>query len=109
MHDHVGGRVEATLGCSHFAGDIVERFRGRLPIVLIGGDLERLDIGPGQQSIVVEHFFEVWYKPLTIRGVTRKPATDVIVHPAVPHGIQGLTHHLECVGIVETTIESHQQ
>ena len=47
-----------------------------------------MQIGAGQQSVVVEHLLEVGDQPVGVDRVAGEPAAQVVVHAAGSHGIQ---------------------
>ncbi len=52
-----------------------------------------MQIGAGQQRVVVQHLLEVGDDPARVHGVAREPAADLVVHAAAGHGAQGLEAH----------------
>ena len=54
------------------------------------GDQVGVQVGTGQQGVIVEHFFKVGHQPAVIDAVTGKATADEIVHAALGHRFQGV-------------------
>src|SRR5438105_1504168 len=77
--------VETAFRRCHFPLDKSEDLVGdagekRILVPLPGSRVQACE-----QSVVVQHLFEMWNEPARIDGVTMKTAADLIVHPAVSH------------------------
>ena len=68
--------------------------RARDPgVSVVAGGPERLQVGVGEERVVVQHLLEVRNQPLGIGAVARESAAELVVDPAVGHGVERAGHH----------------
>ena len=60
------GRVEAALGRSHLAQDVIQRLLTDPLVKRISTNLKGVEIECGELRIVVQHLLEVGHKPDTV-------------------------------------------
>ena len=48
-----------------------------------------VQVGAGQEGVVVEHLLEMGDQPVGVNRVAGEPAAQVVVHAAGGHGVQG--------------------
>ena len=80
--------VEAALGAVHLAERPVERVAGDLHPALVAGPLPAVQVGAGQQRVVVEHLLEVGDEPLGVDRVAGEAAADLVVDAAAHHPVE---------------------
>ena len=72
-----------------------------------------VEVGSSELRLVVKHFLEVRYVPVTINRVTMKSAADMIVHSARSHFAQREQRHVEgvfaIIALGIACVESHQE
>ena len=51
--------------------------------------LEAVEVGAGEQRVVVEHLLEVGHQPARVDGIAREAAADLVVDAAARHGVEG--------------------
>ncbi len=56
--------------------------------------LPGMQIGSGEQGVIVEHFFKMRHQPTRIGAVAVKTAAHLVVDPAAGHGLQGVLYRL---------------
>ena len=61
----------------------------------VAGQPPPVQVGPGQQTIVVQHLFEVRHHPGGVDAVAREAAVELVVHPAARHRPAGGRRHLQ--------------
>ena len=85
----VEGRVEAALGAAHLAQRPVERLLADPPVALVAEHLPAVQVGAGQQGVVVEHLLEVGDEPGGVDRVAGEAAADLVVDAAGHHRVEG--------------------
>ena len=78
-------RVEAALRPAHLAQRPVERVGADPAPALVPQRLPAVQVGAGQQGVVVEHLLEVGYEPRFVDRVAGEAAADLVVDAAVGH------------------------
>ena len=86
-------RGEAALGQPQLAHHVVERLLDDRAIPRLARDDERVQVGGGEQRVVVEHLLEVRHEPALVDRVAVEAAADEVVHPAGRHPVERLRHH----------------
>ncbi|MBA7701099.1 hypothetical protein ES703_109830 [subsurface metagenome] len=88
-------RVEPSLRLHHIPQNIGENLPCRFFVFLFSSCLIGLSVGHGQQSLIVEHLFKMWYKPSRISRVAVKPKPDMVVNATSPHLLKRFFNHLQ--------------
>ena len=73
-----------------------EEVQGRARDVRVAVDTgrpERLDVGVGEEGVVVQHLLEVRDEPFGIGAVAREPAAELVVDATVGHRLERVRHH----------------
>ena len=83
----IRGRIKPPFWAGHFPENVVEGFGRHATILRILGDLVRLHIGSSQECVIIEHFLEMWHKPVIICGIAGKASADVVIDAAVSQTI----------------------
>ena len=78
-------RVEAALGTAHLPQRPVERLAANAPEQRLAGHLPAVQVGPGQQRVVVEHLLEVGTVQVRVHRVAGKAAAHLVVDAASRH------------------------
>ncbi len=92
-------RGEPALGQRHVAQQVVERLLRDDPVPLLAGRRVRVQVGRGQQGVVVEHLLEVRHQPSAVHRVAGEAAGQYVVHPPGRHPVQRRRHHRRRLGI----------
>ena len=87
-------RAEAALGTAHLAQRPVERLAANPPEALPPRDLPAVEVGAGEQRVVVEHLLEVGHGPGGVDRVAGEAAADLVVDPAAGHRLERAERHL---------------
>ena len=77
--------VEAKL-----AHEVVERLLRHLAVALVPGHEPAVQVGRGEQRVVVEHLLEVRHEPALVDRVAMEAAADQVVHASGGHAVEGL-------------------
>ena len=77
--------VETAIFVTQFAHHKVQRFLDDTTVERLLRYLISVQVGAGQQGVVVQHLLEVGHQPFFIGGVAGKATTDLVVHAAVGH------------------------
>ena len=72
----------------------VERLAAHALEQRVAGDLPGVQVGAGEQRVVVEHLLEVRDEPGAVDRVAGEAAADLVVHAAARHPAQGVQRHL---------------
>ena len=88
------GGIKATFRRDHFTNNIIKRFLDNTFIKRIASDEIGMQIEATEQSVVVEHFLEVWHEPLSIYRVAMKTSTQLVVDTAIGHMLKGYFDNL---------------
>ena len=72
----------------------VERLAADAREALLAGDLPGVQVGAGEQRVVVEHLLEVRHEPDAVDRVAGEAAADLVVHAAGGHPAQRVQRHL---------------
>ena len=86
----VQGAVEASLRPAHLAQGPLQRVHAHPAQLLLAGGLPGVQVGAGQQRVVVEHLLEVGHGPGVVDAVAVKAAAELVVDPAAGHRPQCL-------------------
>ncbi|MBS1270597.1 MAG: hypothetical protein MAG794_01554 [Gammaproteobacteria bacterium] len=88
--------IKSALRGHHVSGQIPGDILGRIPVEHFVRGLERFGIKLQELGIVIQHLFEMRYRPVAVRAVAMESAADMVVDPAVRHRVQcfdqGLAH-----------------
>ena len=79
------GTVETALGVRHVLKNVVERLGDHAGISRMARGAVGVQVDGGEQSVVVQHFFEVRRQPPRIDTVPREAAGQMIVDAALQH------------------------
>ena len=60
------GRVETALGVGHLSQHVVQGFLRDAAVKPTAGNQMAVEVKPGQQSVVVQHFLEVGHQPVGV-------------------------------------------
>ncbi len=82
------GRREAALGLAQIAQHIGDRLVEHLPPARLTDLLPRVQVGAGEERLVVEHLLEVGDHPERVDRVAREPPAEVVVHAARRHRVE---------------------
>ena len=85
---------ESTLGAAQLAQDEVQRLLAGAAQDRVAADLEPVQVGAGEQRVVVEHLLEVGHGPRGIDGVPGEPAAHLVVDASGGHRLQRVQRHL---------------
>ena len=85
----VESRVEAALGPAHLPQHPVQRLLAGAAVALVAQGLPAVQVGAGQQGVVVEHLLEVGDQPDGVDRVTREAAAELVVDAAGQHRVEG--------------------
>ena len=88
----VEGRVEAALGAAHLAQHPVERLLADAPVALVAERLPAVQVGAGEQGVVVEHLLEVGDEPAGVDRVAGEAAAELVVDAAGHHRVERSLH-----------------
>ena len=89
------GGVEAALGGEQLALEVVEDGAGEFGVACRAGLAVQLQVQSWQQSVVVQHLFEVRHEPAEVRAVASEAAAEVIEDAAGGHLVRGEGGQLE--------------
>ena len=85
----VEGRVEAALGAAHLAQHPVQRLLADAAVALVAERLPAVQVGAGEQGVVVEHLLEVGDEPVGVDRVAGEAAAELVVDAAGQHRVEG--------------------
>jgi hypothetical protein len=91
----VVGGVEAALGAAHLAQQPVERLLADPPIARVAEHLVAVQVGAGEQAVVVEHLLEVGDLPGRVDRIAGEAAAELVVDAAREHRVEGALDVLE--------------
>ena len=86
--------AEPAFGPAQLSQGEVERPLAYLAQARLAGHLPAVEIGAGEQRVVVEHLLEMWDRPGGIDRVAGKAATELVVDAAARHRLQRRQRHL---------------
>ncbi len=81
-------RVEAALRPPHLAQRPVERLVADPAVALVAEDLPAVQVGAGEQRVVVEHLLEVGDEPGGVDRVAGEAAAELVVDAAGRHRVE---------------------
>ena len=81
-------RVEAALGPAHLAQHPVERLLAGAPVAPVAEPLPAVQVGAGEQRVVVEHLLEVGDEPDRVDRVAGEAAAELVVDAAGEHRVE---------------------
>src|SRR5437016_9692424 len=90
------GKKSTVLG-GHVVRDVIQNVARDVGELSILRDLKCVEIRGRKLRLIVKHFFEMRYMPVTIDRVTMKSAAEMIVHSARRHFTEREQIHLQCV------------
>src|SRR5262249_3582387 len=96
------GREEPAIFRRHVASDVIEDVARDRFVLFIFCDLERVEVRDSKLRLVVKHFLEMRYVPVTIDGITMKSAADMVMHTPCGHFAQREQSHFQRVFAVIT-------
>ncbi len=82
------GREPPAVGVLEVAAHVVDRLGQHLGEPWLAGQLPGMEVGPGEQRVVVEHLLEVGHEPDVIDRVASETSAEVVVDAAGRHRIQ---------------------
>jgi hypothetical protein len=85
---------ERALVLAELAQREVERLAAHALEQRLAGDLPAVQVGAGEQRVVVEHLLEVRDEPGAVDRVAGEAAADLVIHAAAGHPPQGVERHL---------------
>ena len=91
-------RAEAALRPAHLAQRPVERLDADLGKALLARHLPGVQVGAGQERVVVEHLLEVRHRPGRVDRVAREAAANLVVDAARGHRVQRRRGQLDIAG-----------
>ncbi len=94
----VQGAVKAPLGTDHLPQGPLQRVDAHRQQLRVTTGLPAVQVGPGEQTVVVEHLLEVGRCPGLIDAVPVKPPAKHVVDAACRHRPQGAERHLALGG-----------
>ena len=99
--DAVGVRVlrrgEPALGQPQLPQHVVQGLLGHAAVALVPGHDPGVQVGRGEERVVVEHLLEVRDEPVRVHGVAVEAAAEQVVHAACGHAVEGEAGHAERV------------
>jgi hypothetical protein len=81
-------RLEPALGAAHLTQRPLESLLADSAPALVAEVLPAVQVGAGQQGVVVEHLLEVRDEPLPVDRVAREAASDLVVDPTGSHPVE---------------------
>ncbi len=94
-------RVIAALNGLHFSHHPRRSLRNDFGVERLRFRQPQFAVQTQQRAVVVEHFFEVGYRPLAIDAVAAEAAAQLIVNPAFGHFGQRQSRHAQSVSVVD--------
>ncbi len=79
------GRRDAAALDAHLAQEVVERQLDDPPVALLPVDGVGVEVGAGEQRVVVQHLLEVRHEPAVVDRVAMEAAADHVPHAARGH------------------------
>ncbi len=92
------GGGEAAAGKAELAQHVVERLLDDGAVAGLPRHGPRVQVGGGEEGVVVEHLLEVRHEPAVVDRVAVEAAADEVVHPAGRHAVQRRLHHRHGLG-----------
>src|SRR5438067_7718677 len=89
------GRIQSTLGRSHVPPDVIKNVAGSCGEVRFPRDLKSVQISARQLRLIVKHFLEMRYVPISVDRIPVKSATDMIVYSTSRHLSQCQQDHFQ--------------
>ncbi len=83
------GRGEPARRLGQVREDVADRLLDHEPVALLAEEHVGVEVGPGQQRLVVEHLLEVGDQPHPVGRVAVEAAAQLVVQPAARHGVEG--------------------
>ena len=75
---------------SHVAQQVVQSLLTYPPVSLLPRELPGVQVGAGQEGVVVEHLLEVGHQPFVVGGIAVETSSQVVEDAPCGHGVQGL-------------------
>ena len=88
-------RGEAAAREQHLAQQVPDRLLDDRAVAVLACHDPRMEVGGGQQRVVVEHLLEVRHDPARVDGVAVEAAADDVVQAAGGHPVERPSHHPE--------------
>ena len=101
--------IKSSGRVGHFPENIVKHVRRNVPIGDPLCDLIALQVGSGQEGIVVQHLLEMRNQPALVGGVACEPTADMIVDPPCRHSIERTRDHLQSSALSCPTVTTEEQ
>src|SRR5438874_12319487 len=89
------GRIKSTLGRSHVPPDVIKNVSGSCDEIQFPRDLKSVQISARQLRLIVKHFLEMRYVPISVDRIPVKSATDMIVYSTSRHLSQCQQDHFQ--------------
>ena len=70
--------------------------------------LPGVQVDAGQLGIVIEHFLKVRHQPTRIHRVAMEPPTQLIIHAAVGHLVEGKSRGIEKLSVFRSRVLPQQ-
>jgi hypothetical protein len=100
---------QAPFGQAQLAQHVVERLGGDAPVERLPGDEPGVEVGRGEERVVVEHLLEVGDEPARVHRVAVEPASKQVVHAAGRHAVERQPRHRECLLIAGRRVEAEEE
>jgi hypothetical protein len=84
---------EASVGQGKLAEHVAERLLDDLAIALAPGDDPRVQVGRGEDGVVVEHLLEVRDEPAIVHGIAMEASADDVVEATGGHSVERRGDH----------------
>src|SRR5438132_1421771 len=95
------GRTRRERAANSFWRHPAQGFLDDVAVEWVLGGLVRLQIGDGQEGVVVEHLLEVGHQPALVGAVAGEASPQVVVDAAHRHAVQGVRGHVPAVLVAE--------
>ena len=92
------GGEEAAVGVVQVAQHVGDGLLDDAPVALGAGDHPTVQVGAGEERLVVEHLLEVRHEPVRVDRVAVEAAADLVVDAAGGHRVERAGDHLQHLG-----------
>ena len=104
----VGSGVEPAGRPGHFPQDVIQRFFGDAAVQRPPAGQPGVEVQPGQQSVVVEHLFEVRHQPVGVHRIAVEPAAKLVIDAAPGHLFQREMQHFHSARVMPLGVIAQQ-